>query len=68
MRYYLELIYFVTAGPGLLIAAIIGLRSLILSKQAIATTERRARLTATAEQIKYFVEPIPPLPFSPSVR
>jgi hypothetical protein len=60
MRNFLEIVYFVTAGPGLLIAAIVGLRSLILSKQAMAMTERRARLTATAEQIKYFVEHVVP--------
>ena len=57
---YLEIIYLISAGPGLLIAAIIGLRSLIISKKAISTTECRARLTATAEQIKSFTENIVP--------
>ncbi len=61
LREALELIYFITAGPGLLIAAIIGLRSLKLSKEAMSLSERRARLTATSQQIENFATVIAPL-------
>ena len=60
MHNTLELIYFVTAGLGLLLAAIFGLRSLAITKSPISITEVRVRLTATAEQIRYFAETIAP--------
>ena len=60
MRDTLEIIYFITAGPGLLCAAGVGLMSLYLSKRAMRMAEDRARLTATAEQIRYFAESIAP--------
>ena len=60
MHDVLESIYFITAGPGLLVAAIFGLKSLALAKSSISITETRARLTVTAEQIRYFAESIAP--------
>ena len=57
----LETIYFITAGPGLLIAALYGLRSLKLSKHSIEVTETRARLSATVQQISVFATVIAPL-------
>ena len=60
MRGVIEIIYFVTAGPGLLIAVLFGLKSLGLSKRAIETTERRAMLSATAEQIERYATFIAP--------
>ena len=61
LRQVLEYIYFVTAGPGLLLAAVVGLRSLRLSKQSMELTERRARLTATTRQIEQFAREIAPM-------
>lgn len=60
IRDALEMVYFITAGPGLLAAAIFGLRSLSLTKESMTQTETRARLTATAEQIRFFAESIAP--------
>lgn len=60
-RQVLEYIYFLTGGPGLLIAALIALRSLRISKDAMTLTERRARLTATTGQITHFATVIAPL-------
>ncbi|HMG04975.1 MAG TPA: hypothetical protein VK581_05905 [Chthoniobacterales bacterium] len=60
MRAICEIIYFITAGPCLLAAVVVGLNSLRLSKRAIETTERRAMLSATAEQIKAFATSISP--------
>ena len=56
----IEYVYLLTSGPGLLIAAIIGLRSLRISKQSVELTDRRERLTATTRQIEQFATVIAP--------
>jgi hypothetical protein len=56
----LEAIYYITAGPLLLALVAWGLWSLVLTKRAISTTERRAVLTATTTLIERFSAEVMP--------
>lgn len=57
----LETIYYLCAGPGLLLAAVIGLWQLRLTKQGHRLVENRAALSATVEQISVFTRRILPI-------
>jgi len=61
LRTVLELIYFVSAGPLLLIVAIIGLWQLKIAKDTARLQAKRAALSLSAERCEYYHTRVIPL-------